>query len=383
MNYLKLTQSKITIWVVNLVLLSVYIFPTGIVSNYSTLPIDKLIFSLGIMMMYLFSIKRMSKREILIILCILLFALYSKTIEFLLFATIPFLMKLLKNKRMIKAYLKNSNILYICLFATIIYTLIYIAGDGRDGRYAFSAIREINQSGLAIFCLASLLMVKDFRLAIFTYVFGLLTISRSYILAIFCVVFFKLPFIKSLLKKINLRMFSFTNITIITSLILYFLGVFYIYEYKAGKIFWGDEVSSRLFTLLDYSNYFRFVAVYFIVTMFLKYPLRMIVGIQETEFINHGANIANKLNIPYKSTPPHNLFFAHLRIYGIFAIIEVMCVSNILKKLVNIENFGIYIAIVLYSIFLGAGLYTYWLYLTVFAIIVFDKNIEVKKEKNT
>ena len=52
-------------------------------------------------------------------------------------------------------------------------------------------------------------------------------------------------------------------------------------------------------------------------------------------------------------------------------------VSSIIKKIVNKKNFGIYLAIAFYSIFLGAGLYSYWLYLSVFALYC---NSEDKKE---
>ena len=79
-----------------------------------------------------------------------------------------------------------------------------------------------------------------------------------------------------------------------------------------------------------------------------------------------GMEIAEKMKIPYKYIEPHNLFFSHLKMYGIFSIVETIYIHIILKKVINKDNFLLYIAIFLYSIILGAGLYSYWLYLSFF-----------------
>ena len=59
-----------------------------------------------------------------------------------------------------------------------------------------------------------------------------------------------------------------------------------------------------------------------------------------------------------------------------------MYTSSILKKITNSNNFGIYIGIALYSILLGAGFYSYWLYLSVFVLITNMGEVELnEKEK--
>ena len=62
--------------------------------------------------------------------------------------------------------------------------------------------------------------------------------------------------------------------------------------------------------------------------------------------------------------------------------VETIYVHIILKKIVNKENFMIYIAIFLYSIILGAGLYSYWLYLTFFMLVLNEESNEERKMLN-
>ncbi len=371
----KLTKNKIIVFIINLVLFSIYIFPTGILNDYVSIPLDKLIFILGVLLVYILTIKKMSKSEILFLFFVFIFVILSGNIEYILFLSIPLLMKLIKYKKLIKYYLKRTPVLYICLIMTLIYSVIYNIGDGR---MAYSAIREINQSGLAIFCLACLLIQKNIYLSLITFILGFLTLSRSYMLAVLCIIFFRLSFIKNFLKKFNLNIFNFVNLTILSSFILYMLGVIYIYQYKAGNIVDSTNLNSKL-TLLDTSNLFRFFVIYVIISVYISNPAKIFVGITDNEYVNFLSKISNSTGIPYHYTVPHNLFFSHLKIYGIFAVIEIIYVSNILKKIVNEQNFGIYVAIALYSIILGAGLYSYWLYLTVFGLIVFDDNIKISE----
>ena len=202
-------------------------------------------------------------------------------------------------------------------------------------------------------------------------ILGLLTISRSYYLAVFIYILSKTKTVKKIFAREKLiKLCNYTNLTIISSVVLIFLGVFYIYQYKIGNIFWGDEVSNRLYTFLDYSNFFRFVAVINLILLFIRKPQKLLFGVTNEEFIDTGRTIAAELNIPHNTIVPHNLFYSHLKMYGIFSIIETIYVSNILKKVVNTNNFMLYISVALYSFILGAGMYSYWLYLTVFMLIM-------------
>lgn len=361
-----LTYENMIKIVVLVVLLCTYIIPSGLIeTKYS---ISKVLFVIPIMIMYIFTLKTISKREILFIIIILGLVLYTKNLNYIIFVTLIFLDKIVEYREYIKKYLKESNILYICLCATIIYSIIFF---GTDNRYAFTAIKEINQSGLAIFCLSMMLMKKNKKVGNATLILGLFTVSRSYYLALIIYLVSKIKFIKKYcIKDIIVKLGNYLNLTIISSLGLILLGIFYIEQYKIGNIFWGDEISNRLYTLLDYSNFFRFSTLFVLFKILIKNPKMVITGISTNEYVELGTKITENMNIPYKYIEPHNLFFSHLKMYGIFSLVETIYIHIVLKKVVNKQNFLLYIAIFLYSIILGAGLYSYWLYLTFFTLIL-------------
>lgn len=350
-----------------IVLFCIYIFPTGLINT--TFPIAKLIFIISSLLVYFFSLNKINIKELLFIFLIFIFCLISKNIEYGMFITIILLDKVLKHEKEIKLYLKKSNILYICLVFTLIYSVLFF---GTDGRYAFTAIKEINQSGLSIFCLAMLLIYKNKIIGLITLSIGLLTFSRSYYLAVLLFFLSKSNLLKKIINKNIMKKCNYFNITILSSILLFFLGLFYIYQYKIGNIFWGDNINNRLYTFLDYSNFFRFTAVINLVLLFFYYPSKLILGVTEQEFITMGSYVSKQFNIPYKYIVPHNLFYSHLKLYGIFSIFEIIYVSSIMKKITTHENFYIYIAIVAYSVVLGAGLYSYWLYLSSYVLIVYN-----------
>lgn len=357
-----------------IVLFCTYILPIAELSPQGEYTLPKLIFVGAILLVYIITLKKVSIQEIAFGMIIILMTVVTKDINYMVFMTLMFLGKFIKYKEDIVEYLRKSSILYICLLFTLFYSFLY---SGYQGRYAFTAIKEVNQSGIAIFCLAMMLSIKSKKLCVFTLLFGMLTLSRSYFLAIICIWFFNTKFINKILTENLIRKFNYFNLTIFSSVLLFLLGAFYIYQYKAGNISFAGDSAGRLFELLDLSNYFRFTAVFFLVMAFKNNIFKLFTGMTDLEFAKYGQSIANELNILYIYTIPHNLFFSHLKIYGIFAIIELLYVSSIIKKIVNKKNFGIYLAIAFYSIFLGAGLYSYWLYLSVFALYC---NSEDKKE---
>jgi len=359
-------NNHLIIFTIFIILFCTYIFPTGLIDPSYTY--SKFIFVLSICFCYLLSLKQMRIWELIYMIIIILLSIISKNINYMVFITIPYLDKLLKKKDVIKDYILSSKILYVCLIFTIIYSFVFA---GTNGRYAFTAIKEINQSGLAIFCLGLMLMKKNKKIGIFTLLLGLLTFSRSYYLAIIICLISKLKTVrKVLLKEKIVKFCNYTNLTIISSVVLIIIGFFYIEQYKNGNIFWGDQLSNRLYTFLDYSNFFRFTAIVNLILIFKYMPSKLLFGISEHEFVFFGSGIADKLGIPYSAIVPHNLFYSHLKIYGIFSFVETIYVSIILKKVVNQYNFLIFIAIVLYSFILGAGLYSYWLYLSCFVLIM-------------
>lgn len=362
------------------VLFVVYIFPSGLINI--ELPIDKLIFMVILSFFYVCSLlykRKVSRSHIFFIVAILIFNVIGKTINYFLFLPILFLEELLNNKERIIKILKETPILYICLGFTFLYTIINF---GDDGRYAYSAIMEKNLSGLAIFCLALLIMYKNKKLGYIVLAFGLLTISRSYYLAVILYLLSKLKIVQKLVEKIQkfIKYFNYTNLTIISSIILLLLAYIYMCQFQAGNIFWGDEVSNRLINVFDYSNFFRFITNLIVVIILFNNPLKIFSGLKDAEYIELGKKVCETIGSPYKYLEPHNLFFSHLRIYGIFAVIEIIYISNIVKKIINKNNFMIYLAIVAYSVLLGAGLYSYWLYLSIFVFIVYENKKENSKE---
>ncbi len=371
---MKLTQKKIILIVIYTVLFCTYIFPSGII-NEGNYTIPKLIFVMVITIFYFLDIiitQKINKSELVFVFIIIIVTIYTKNINYTLFITLCYLEKIIKYKDEIKYNLKHTNVLYLCLCFTLFYTVCFIGSNDSRGRLAFTAIKEINQSGLAIFCLGCMLLSKNKKVGYFTLVFGCLTFSRSYYLAWICLILYN--FIKKhfkikekLIKKLN-----YTNITIVSSILLIILGVFYINQFKIGNITISSNNSMRLIEFLDYSNFFRFQATIILLMIFINYPKDLLVGISNEKYLKLGHKISNRMRLPFRGTPPHNLFFSHLKIYGVFSFIEVFYVSKILKKVVSTNNFGIYIGLVLYSIFLGAGLYSYWLYLSIFSLLFYE-----------
>lgn len=373
MNSLTTKKTNIINITIIITLFCTYVFPVGLID--SSIPLEKLIFTLVISGLLVFFSKKFTIKEIIFILLIIVLTILSKSINYLLFVPIVFLDKIILEEKQINYFLKTSNILYVCLFFTFLYSLISF---GNGGRYAHSAILEINQSGLAIFCLALLLIKKNKKIGYMTLFFGLLTFSRSYYLAVILYFLSKTSLFKKICKlKSIIKLSSYTKITIISTIILFLVGIYFIDQYKLGNIFWGDELSTRLFNFLDYSNLFRFMANIAVLSIFYLNPKKLLFGITDAEYIKYGNKVYSDYGVVYKYTNPHNLFLSHLKLYGFFSIIEIMYVSTILKKITTKDNLLVLYGIILYSIFLGAGLYSYWLYLSIFVLINLKKEKEV------
>lgn len=376
-----LDDKRLLYVIVFAVMFVVYIFPVGLINKYFniSIPLDKLIFFIiiiSIFIIYKISIRSISKSEIIFIILTILFTILTKEIKCLIFLTLLLLDELIKHKNKIIDIFKESKILYICVAFTIFYTVLYkILGMVRSDRYAFSAIAEINQSGLAIFCLSILLMIKNKKIGYGFMIFGLLTVSRSYFLAVILFVISQLPIIKKMLTNIKIiKNCNYIVLTVVTSIVLILIAYFYIYENSIGNVYWGDNVENRLINILDYSNLFRFVTNLVLVMIFYEKPVKLLGGLKDIEYVNYGKTCFERLGIPYKNIYPHNLFFSHLKIYGIYSFIETWYINKILKKIVTKNNFIIFFSIFLYSILLGAGLYSYWIFLTCFVLMSCDDN---------
>lgn len=380
---MKNTKDKISIFeskqvlylLVCSILLIVYVFPQGMLKKYlgTDLSIDKMLFSAIAALFFLLNkiyTMRLPKSQLVFLLLSIVFTILYKDVRCLLFIYLPLLEDLIPYKNSIVAILKRSKILYVCLLFTIFYSILYpIIGVVDNGRLAFSAIAEINQSGLAIFGLAVLMMLKNKSFGYLIMLFGLLTISRSYYLATIMYMLSKLKIVRNLIGSIkHWWIFRYWVLVLLSSVLLIFIGMFYIHQNSLGNVYWGDDTDSRLTTLLDYSNLFRFVTNISLVMIYLRSPVYLMTGLDDTNYHYEAITSYSDLGLPYKSLDPHNLFFSHLRIYGLFTLAEMWYIDKTMSKLVNKKNLMIFLAMFLYSIILGAGLYSYWIFISFFAM---------------
>ena len=345
-----------------------YIIPISMLDDFFP-NVSKIIFISIMSFIYFIKLNKVSIKEVLLLLLIFALFYYTRNINYLLFISILLLPKMLNDDNLlfIKQYLKNSKLLYICLLFTFFYSAIYF---GLDGRYAHTGLTAPNQSGLAIFCLSMMILKKNRRLGIISLLFGCLTLSRSYFLAIIIYLLSKINLFKKISIK-RIKQLNYLKLTIYSTIALLFLAFLFIYQYDQGNIINNTYSSNRLINIFDYSNFYRFTAVLIIISIFKNNPKAMLFGISEDYYVKYGLEISSKMKIPYHNTVPHNLFLAHLKLYGLYSIIEVIYTSIILKKIIDNSNFYLYIIIFLYSIILGAGLYSYWLYLSVLMFIMY------------
>ena len=357
-----------------MVLFCTYIFPLYIVD--STYVLSKLIFLITIVFSYLFFAKQLTKIDYTLIFIIMLLFIITKNYNYFTFLTLPIANIFLNYKEEITDYISNSPVIYICLICTLVYSVMFA---GFDGRYAFTAIKEINQSGLAIFFLGLILLRRSKSIGIFVLVFGLLTFSRSYFLALMLMIIFRnkkfpIKLNDKIIKKLNYFVF-----VILTTLFFVGLAFIYIYKYKNGEIGANDNLY-KFINPFDYSNLFRFAAILYTINIFVKYPSKILFGLTKSEYDLYSSQFAADYGVAFRETDPHNLFFSHLKMYGFMSIIETAYITKILSKIVNNANFYAYMAIVFYSLILGAGLYSYWLFLAIIVLII-SSNQSLNLEK--
>lgn len=367
-------QLKITIY---LVLFLTFIFPLEIISpgNY---PLCKIIFMVVISVMYFADCvmyRSISKFQLMFTIIVIAQTFAVKDLGVLGLLCIPYLERIM-DKKEAKEFLEKTNFIYLCILLTIFYSIYFaFIGENDRGGLVFTGIGEINQSGLSIFCLGCILKNRNKILSKIVFLLGILTISRSYILALILLVVFSINYkhIKCLrkLKEKIVKYFSYNRILWLSNFILVAMGIIFCSFYKKGMIttYVANEGFSRFFNLMDYSNFFRFEAIYVLISILINNPKFILFGMSDLEYTRYANIICTRMKLPFRNTPPHNLFFSHLKLYGCVTVFETMYISRIIKEVVNEKNLGIVLAAFFYSIILGAGLYSYWLYLTVFAMV--------------
>ena len=348
-----------------------YIVPHIEIFNYS---LPKIILIGTSLLSYILFYKRLTKKDFLFLAIITVFVIVFKRFSYFVFLYLPIADKMFEYRNEVVDYIKKSKFIYLCLIAVAFYSIYYF---GEDGRFAFSSMHEINQSGLAIFLLGIILYNKNKKIGIGTLVFGLLTFSRSYYLGLALLIIgykFKNKISGNIIKKAN-----YFIITVVTTILLFVIGIFYIQQFKLGNISLSENNISRVFNLIDYSNFFRFSANVILFYVIKKHPSILIGGIDNQQYLLYAHSQAGSMGVSYVGNIPHNLFLSHLKMYGIISILETIYLSKILKKIVNKENFFIYISIIFYSIFLGSGLFNYWLFLSIFVMLMYNTGAENEK----
>lgn len=354
----------------------IFILPSSYFNEMGA-PITKYIYLIYILFMYfVMSVRGKNNiKEIFLLIIIFLIAILNNSLNIVNIVGVLVGYRLISNNytARIKEVVLNTHMNYIALFATVFYSIYYYKLDG-NRRLVRTAVGEINQSGLAIFCLGMIFRKKKKWLGNIVMALGVLSFSRNYVLAILIYFILNISIIKHFVIKYKLeKKFSFLSITFISTIILVILGGVYQYLYRKGMISFAQVSINRLFNLVDMANYYRFTANMYLGHIFIENPLLFLKGIPDLQvYQNYCYEIAGRIGYLFSGNTPHNFFFSYLRIYGGFIIVIFFYISKIMKSIVNYNNFGVFLAIMSYAIFLSAGFNTFWLYLTLFTLLVYE-----------
>ena len=319
--------------IVSLVFFMVYIIPIGLIFGPFN-AIHNHIFATIIGLIYI-SLKiksgKIKKNTLYIWILVFIVAIYTKKFGFIDMIIIPILNDFIRCKNEIKNVVYKSNIAYFSIAATMVYSVMYrILGIGGRGEgevgsgLIFTAIGEVNLTGLSLFCLALIVRKKNKFLGNVVATLGILTVSRSYMLALISVFVFNIKIIRKAMDKL-IDKCTYLNFTIISSVVLFGLGIYNIYLYLNGMIVSHSltEGFGRLFVFNDLSNYFRFLAIYLIVMIIISNPTAAFLGFTNEQFVEYGREITNSQGLLFSDIGTHNLFFSHLKMYGIAVFFEI------------------------------------------------------------
>ena len=118
--------------VIYIVLFVAYVFPTGFIST-SFIVIDKAIFTIGIIVVYILKImskKKIRKDDLLFICIIVAFCIIGKSFKYFMFLTILLLEDIIKDKDEIVIIINKSIMPYICLLFTFLYSILNFGKGG-------------------------------------------------------------------------------------------------------------------------------------------------------------------------------------------------------------------------------------------------------------
>lgn len=323
---------------------------------------------------YLFSYKTIKIKDIFFIIFIFYIVIQHQSISETHLLSLVVIDKIIEEKDQLASKLRNTKLKYFALAFTVFYTLIYF---GDNGRYIFTGIKEINQSGFLLMMLFIIIKSTNKKIGDILILIGILTFSRSYIFSV--IVFYSSNLFFSNIRDNNILVKiskKFLVLGIISIIVLISLSIAFTNLYLKGELIEYQEGVSRLLSFNDYSNYFRFITNTNLLEMYSNDPRLLITGISSEKFLELNRQLAVSKGLMYRAIRPHNFFFSYLRIYGVFSVGIFLYLSTILKKVVTKKNIPVFLVVIIYASTLGMGFSNTWLFLTVFALISNDSSIE-------
>lgn len=371
MNRYMFNKRRMLDYLIFSVFFSIYIIP-GIKLN--GIPIGKVSFVLNLLLIYgmlILKTKQITKKEILYLLLIGANCTISGSVRSVVLVTLLPLVHCLNywTEEEIKERILKKEMLYLALAGVCLYSFVWYS---HDGRFIHTALKDINESSLGVFCLGVIVRKKNRILGRLVLICGLLTLSRNYWLAMLVLVFFESGYLKQLIRPFRFEKWSFFTILLISSSCLLGMGVLFLIFYKENQIMIAASGLKRVFTVFDTSNYDRFTVNFLLGLVLVKKWSLMFSGIPNYEtYVSYMAESAKRLGVPYRKNVPHNYVFSSMRLYGIpMTVLTILILSGILKKVVDKENYPVFWGVISYAVFLGSGFEMYWAYLTFFTLIV-------------
>lgn len=360
-----ITIAQVVVWSV---LICIYIIPSEIMLGSTT--ITKYIFLVVQIFLFFLIAYRVNKKELFLLGTIIICCLISSSLTPLIFLEIIVLERLINSsyKEKIKSYLNTNIAPLVAVIGCFVYSYLY----KDNGRFANTAIGEINQSGLALLCLGLILYKRNKYCAYIIFLMGLSTFSRNYWVAILIILICNIKIIKTNIYKIKKLPKCYT-LFFVSTIVLVAMGVLYQSLYLNGKITASIVGMDKMSNYFDWSNYFRFTANLYNVMMYIANPKLLITGVSDLDqYTAYCSDIAKKIGGLYHNNVPHNFIFAYLRLYGGFSFIIFYYIGKVINQLITRNNYGIFLAIMIYAIFLSTGFNTYWLFLSAFVLILYE-----------
>ena len=370
--------------VIKVVFICLFILPIYFLENIGFM-LDEFIFASIILVyycIYLLTARKFKFKNLILVIIIIYFCIINRSFEYIHLIALIVIDKMVDSDEKIVQYIYNSNILLVSLFFVFIYTAIYF---GYEGRYLYTGLKAANEGGLSLILLFLMIRTKYRKTGNVLLIAGNLTFSKSYLLGL-CIFIFMSRVINSkcILPKISaniLKNFKLLGICSVFSLIL--ISSYFSNLYDLNMLQSYGQGIQRFSIITDYSNYFRFTANTNLLEIYKREPEKLLTGMSGEEFINYNRQISILQGREFRAIKPHNYFFSYMRIYGIFSLIIFWYLSTILKKVVVKDNLPVFLVIFAYITFLGLGVTSYWIFLSVFTMLFYNKNLMRRKSELT